>query len=74
MMGTEVVPEASVIFNQLTRPIAREDFINFSLRESFRSYEDYSGRCAPSWVFKHDISEVAFFPISSSSVIETVFS
>jgi hypothetical protein len=27
MMGTEVVPEASVIFNQLTQLIAREDFI-----------------------------------------------
>jgi hypothetical protein len=28
MMGTELVPETSVIFNQLTRLIAREDFIN----------------------------------------------
>jgi hypothetical protein len=25
-------------FNQLTRLIAREDFINFSRRESFRTY------------------------------------
>jgi hypothetical protein len=27
----EVVPETSVIFNQLTRLIVREDFINFAL-------------------------------------------
>jgi hypothetical protein len=28
MMGTEMVPEKSVIFNQLTRLVAREDFID----------------------------------------------
>jgi hypothetical protein len=38
MMETEVFLETSVIFNQLTRLIAREDFINYNLRESFRSY------------------------------------
>jgi hypothetical protein len=27
MMGTEMVPETSVIFKQLTRLITREDFI-----------------------------------------------
>jgi hypothetical protein len=37
MMGTEMVPETSVICNQLTLLRAREDFINFSGRESFRS-------------------------------------
>jgi hypothetical protein len=38
MMGTEKVLETSVIFNQLTWLIAREDFVNFSHHESFRSY------------------------------------
>jgi hypothetical protein len=42
MMGTEKVPETSVIFNQLTRLIAREDFINVSHREIFRSYKNIS--------------------------------
>jgi hypothetical protein len=37
----EVVPETSVIFNQVTRLIAREHFIDFSRRESLRFY---SGR------------------------------
>jgi hypothetical protein len=31
MMGTEMVSETSVIFNQLTRLIAREDFMNKSV-------------------------------------------
>jgi hypothetical protein len=39
MMGTEMVPETSVIFNQLTWLIAREDYINFSRRETFTSYK-----------------------------------
>jgi hypothetical protein len=50
---TEMVPETSVIFNQLTRLVAREYFNNFSRRESFRSYilnEHYPsrwfGRCS----------------------------
>jgi hypothetical protein len=36
----EMVLETSVlsIFNQLTRLEARENFINFSRRESFKSY------------------------------------
>jgi hypothetical protein len=38
MMGTEIVPEMSVIFNQLTWPIVREDLINFGRCESLRSY------------------------------------
>jgi hypothetical protein len=33
-----MVPETAAVFNQLTRLIGREDFINFSRRESFRSY------------------------------------
>jgi hypothetical protein len=37
-MGTEMVPEKLVIFNQLTWLIAQEDLINFSNCESFRSY------------------------------------
>jgi hypothetical protein len=37
MMGTETVPEM-LDFNELTRLSAREDFINFSRRESFTSY------------------------------------
>jgi hypothetical protein len=37
ILMTELIPETS-IFNQLTRLIAREDFINVSRRESFRSY------------------------------------
>jgi hypothetical protein len=37
MMGTEMVPETSVSsYNQLTRLIAREDFIGFSRRENFK--------------------------------------
>jgi hypothetical protein len=36
--GLDIVPETYVIFNQLTRLIARENFINFSRRKSFRSY------------------------------------
>jgi hypothetical protein len=39
MMCTEMVPEMSVICNQLTRLIAREDFINFNRGESFGSYK-----------------------------------
>jgi hypothetical protein len=39
MMGTETVPETSVsICNQLTRLCAREDFIEFSRRESLKLY------------------------------------
>jgi hypothetical protein len=38
MMGTEMVPETSVMFNQLARLIAQEDFINFGRHESFISY------------------------------------
>jgi hypothetical protein len=38
MMGTEMVPETSVIFYQLAQLIAQEDFIKFSRCESFRSY------------------------------------
>jgi hypothetical protein len=37
MIGTELVP-GTLIFNQLTWLIAREDFINASRRESFGSY------------------------------------
>jgi hypothetical protein len=33
-MGTEMVPETSVIFDQLTLLVVREDFINVSRRES----------------------------------------
>lgn len=36
-MGTGMVPEMSVIFNQLTRLIPPEDFINFSPCEGFKS-------------------------------------
>jgi hypothetical protein len=36
MMGTEMVPETSVIFNQLKWLTAQEDFMNISRRESFR--------------------------------------
>jgi hypothetical protein len=43
MMGTDIVPETSVMFNQRTQLIAREDLINFSLRESFRSYISKTG-------------------------------
>jgi hypothetical protein len=38
MMGREMAPEILVIFDQQTRLIAREYFIDFSHRESFRSY------------------------------------
>jgi hypothetical protein len=37
MMGTETVPE-TLDLNELTRLSAREEFINFSRRESFTSY------------------------------------
>jgi hypothetical protein len=35
MKGTAMFPETSVIFNHLTRLIAREDFIIFNRHESF---------------------------------------
>jgi hypothetical protein len=35
MMRIEVVPETSVVLNQLTHLIVREDFINVSCLESF---------------------------------------
>jgi hypothetical protein len=38
MMGTEKASETSVIFDWLTRMIARENYISFGCRESFRSY------------------------------------
>jgi hypothetical protein len=39
IMGTEMVPETSVSScNQLTPLCALEDFIEFSLRESFKLY------------------------------------
>jgi hypothetical protein len=38
MMEIEMVLEMSVLFNQLTLLIAREDFVDFSRRESFRAY------------------------------------
>jgi hypothetical protein len=38
MMGAEMILKMLVIFNQLTQLMAQEDFINFSHRESFRSY------------------------------------
>jgi hypothetical protein len=51
MMGTETVPE-TLDFNELTRLSAREEFINFSRRESFTSYilisvfvEIYNANC-----------------------------
>jgi hypothetical protein len=34
MMGTEMIPETSVTFNQLTRLITREDYINLAVVES----------------------------------------
>jgi hypothetical protein len=37
-METELVPETSVNFNQLTRLIDREEFINYSRHESNRIY------------------------------------
>jgi hypothetical protein len=41
MMGAEMVPEMSVSsFYQLTWLIAREDFIEFSHRENFKSYKN----------------------------------
>lgn len=38
-----MVPEMSVIFNHHTRMIARNDFMNFSGRESFISYINLTG-------------------------------
>jgi hypothetical protein len=35
-----MVPETSVSFSHPTRVIAREDFMKFSRRESFRSYTE----------------------------------
>jgi hypothetical protein len=42
MIERDMIPETSVIFNQLTGLIAQADLINFSRRESFRSYSDNS--------------------------------
>jgi hypothetical protein len=39
MMGTEMVPETSVSsYNQLSRLIAREEFIAFSRHENLKSF------------------------------------
>jgi hypothetical protein len=38
MVGIEIVPQTSVIFNQLIWLITRDDSINFSRRERYRSY------------------------------------
>jgi hypothetical protein len=38
MMMTEMVLETSIQYKHLMRLIAREDFIEFSLRESLRTY------------------------------------
>jgi hypothetical protein len=47
MMGTEMVPETSVSScNQLMWLCAREDFIEFSHRESFKLYKDKTGLVA----------------------------
>jgi hypothetical protein len=43
MMGTEMTPETSVTFNELTVPIALDDDI-FN-RLSFRAIEKYSRIC-----------------------------
>jgi hypothetical protein len=37
MMETEIAPETSVIFDQLTQVMDREEFINFIHSESFRA-------------------------------------
>jgi hypothetical protein len=37
LMGTEMIPETSVFFNQLTSNTAIEDFSKTAHRESFRS-------------------------------------
>jgi hypothetical protein len=39
MMEAEIVSETLGFFPQLTRIVAREDFIAFSRRESFKSYK-----------------------------------
>jgi hypothetical protein len=57
MMETEIAPETSVIFDQLTRMIAREDFINFIHSESFRS-------CS---IFIYVYSLMAYFLFMSST-------
>jgi hypothetical protein len=38
MMEAEMVPETSVVFDQLTRMLAREGFINLSRLENISSY------------------------------------
>jgi hypothetical protein len=38
MMMTETALETSVFYGHLTQLIAREDFIEFSRRESYRSF------------------------------------
>jgi hypothetical protein len=48
MLEAEKVIEMSVIFNELTLLKAREDFVNFSRRGSFRCYINtptYCGIC-----------------------------
>jgi hypothetical protein len=45
MLGTEMVPEMSVSsYNQLTRLIVREDFIEFSRCGNFKPYFSYDFR------------------------------
>ena len=41
-MGTELVLETSEHFNILPRPLARENFIEFSRRENIKTYSSFT--------------------------------
>jgi hypothetical protein len=40
MMGKEMIPEMSAVFNKLIWLIAQDDFINVSYHESYTSYKN----------------------------------
>jgi hypothetical protein len=54
MMEADMVSETLGFYPQLTRLVAREDFIEFSRRESFKSYKyykyEYNFTCYFIWV------------------------
>jgi hypothetical protein len=54
-MGTEMVHETSVIFDQLTRLMDLEASINVSHRESFRPYDIFGIGIKPVFVYNAEI-------------------
>jgi len=63
MMGTEMVPETSVIFNQMTELIAREHFIKVCCHESFTVY------ITNTWYHHHNHHHIlSFWPVPVTGI------